>query len=74
MPTDKAIKYFKSLSSKEKIKLAEEAGISLGTLRNIFYSKHSASVKTICAIEKASKRKMSRYEIAPEVDWTVFLG
>lgn len=71
MPTDKAISFFKSLSASEKRELAEKVGIGLSSLRNIFYNRLTPSIVTTLRIEKATKRKLTRYEIAPEIDWTL---
>lgn len=71
MPTDKAINFFKSLSASEKRELAEKTGIELTSLRNIFYNRLTPSIVTTLRIEKATKRKLTRYEIAPEIDWTL---
>lgn len=71
MATEKAIKWFKSLTYEQKNEIAQEVGISLGTLRNIFYSEQRPSMKTIFKIEKASNRTITRYEIAPEIDWSI---
>lgn len=71
MATQKAINYFKSLKSDEKKNLAAASGISLGRLRNIFYSGAVPSMQTALRIEKASKRRITRNEIAPEIDWSI---
>lgn len=71
MATQKAIDFFKSLSAEEKKEVAKASDISLGRLRNIFYNGATPSMKTACKIEKACKRKITRYEIAPEIDWSV---
>lgn len=72
MATREAITFFKALNAKEKVALAKSSGIELGTLRNIFYSGKTPSIKTVLRIEKATKRKIKRQQIAPEIDWSVF--
>nr|DAH90113.1 MAG TPA: Putative antitoxin of bacterial toxin-antitoxin system, YdaS/YdaT [Caudoviricetes sp.] len=71
MATERAIQYFKKLKSSEKKALAKEAGLSLGGLRNIFYNGRVPSMETTLRIEKASGRRITRYDIAPSIDWTL---
>lgn len=72
MATKKAIQWFKGLTLEQKNEIAEKAGISLGTLRNVFYSRQKLSIKTVLRVENASNKAITRYQIAPEIDWTVF--
>lgn len=72
MATKEAIHWFKGLTLEQKNEIALKAGISLGTLRNVFYSRQKLAIKTVLKVENASKRAVTRYQIAPEVDWSVF--
>ena len=72
MVSQKAYETFKRLASWEKKAIAVKAGISLGYLYNIFYSKKKPSAEVACKIEKASGFKLKRNEIMPDFDWSIF--
>lgn len=72
MASEKAVAYFKSLKPDEKKRIALEVGISLGRLRNIFYNNSAPSAQTACKIEKAFGGAITRYQIAPDIDWSIF--
>lgn len=72
MITQEAKVSFKLLATHEKKAIAMKSGISLGYLRNIFYSNKKPSPEIACKIEKASGYKIRRYQILPDFDWSIF--